>query len=328
MKRIASKALSRALLALGIALLAGCSAEEPISTAQLAVQGLYSAALSDNGAGSLVGSIQHGGSYWKNSSPQRLYNWNHATGEYTPLVSVDIDPSGDFAATGGARTMVLWSTVTGESLGYWNTPGDVKSLKLTRNGNFALVGMDDQTARFFDIKNGGILQTLRTGAIVRSVDVTPDGRYGLTGDDSYNVTLWDLATGEVKYTWQLDNNIATVKLSDDGSYAFGAAQLGDAKVWSTLTGTQVSQIDTGALQSRNVTIRQAVFSPSNRNLLLGQQNRRVNLVNLMTGEVIRSWDMYLKDTLRPTGSTVLALAFGAGDSYYAIGSNGYLNIFQ
>lgn len=329
MRRIASKALSRAALASAtIALLNACSAEDPVMTSAMAVQGLYSAALSDNGTASLVGSIQHGGSYWQNNPSERVYNWNHRAGEATPLISVDIDPSGDFAATGGARTMVLWSTVTGQSLGFWNTPGDVKALKLTRNGDFALVGMDDQTARYFDIKNGGIRHTLRTGAIVRSVDVTPDGRYGLTGDDLYQVILWDLSTGEAKHRWQLDNNISTVKLSNDGAYVFAAAQLGDAKVWSSLSGAEISQISTGALQSRNVTISQAVFSNNNRNLLLGQQNRRVNLVNVMTGDVVSSWDMHLKDALRPTGAAVVALAFGAGSTYYAIGSNGYLNVFQ
>lgn len=328
MRRIA-KALKHVVAAgATLALLGACSAEDPVTTRSMAVQGLYSAALSDDGSASLIGSIQHGGSYWGNTPSQRVYNWNHAAGEATPLISVDIDPSGDFAATGGARTLVLWSTVTGQSLGFWNTPGDVKTLKLTRNGDFALVGMDDQTARYFDVKNGGIRQTLRTGAIVRSVDVTPDGRYGVTGDDLYQVILWDLTTGEAKHRWQLDNNIATVTLSGDGAYVFAAAQLGDAKVWSTLTGAEVSQIDTGKLQSRNVTISQALFSNNSRHLLLGQQNRRVNLVNVITGEATQSWDMHLKDTMRPTGAAVMALAFGAGNTYYAIGSNGYLNVFQ
>ena len=328
MKRTANKALKFLALAGFLGALTACSADGPSDTKEVAVQGLYSAALSNNGTGAVISSIQHGGSYWKTVQGQRVFNWNHRQGEYTPLVSVDIDPSGDFAATGGARTLVLWSTVTGQSLGYWNTPGDVKSLKLTRNGGFALVGMDDQTARYFDVKNGGILQTLRTGSVVRTVDVTPDGRYGITGDDLYNVTLWDLSTGEQKYTWQLDNNIATVSLSEDGTYAFGAAQLGSAKVWSTLTGREVTQIDTGALQSRNVTISQAVFSVDNRNLLLGQQNRRVDLVNTITGNVERSWDLHLKDALRPTGAAVLALAFGAGNTYYAVGSNGFINVLK
>ncbi|TPE54980.1 WD40 repeat domain-containing protein [Maribrevibacterium harenarium] len=327
MKRTAKKALKSVLAMASLALVA-CSAQGPSSTTEMAVQGLYSAALSDDGSAAIVGSIQHGGSYWSTRRGERRYNWNHAQGEFTPLISVDIDPSGDYGVTGGARTMVLWNTVTGQSAGFWNTPGDIKSLKLTRNGDFALVGMDDQTARYFDVKNGGILQTLRTGAVVRAVDVSADGRYGLTGDDKYQVILWDLQTGEAKYTWQLSNNIASVALSPDGTYAFAAAQLGTAKVWSTLTGRETSEINTGELQNRKVTISQAVFSKDSRNLLLGQVNRRVNLVSTATGKVQQYWDLHLRDTLRPTGASVLALAFGPGNTYYAIGSNGFLNVLK
>ncbi|MGR0278205.1 WD40 repeat domain-containing protein [Marinomonas dokdonensis] len=324
-----TKSLTKmSLVTLSATVLWSCSAEAPSRTAEYAVQGLYSAVLSDDGRSSVVASIQHGGSYWDNPRGERLYNWNHQQGEYTPLISVDIDPSGSFALTGGARTLVLWNTSNGQSAGFWNTPGDVRSLKLTQNGDLALVGLDDQTARFFDVKNGGIKQTLRTGAVVRAVDVSPDSRLGLTGDDNYKVILWDMQTGEKKHEWTLNNRIASVALSADGQYAFGAAQLGNAKIWSTVTGREVLDIDTGALESRNVTISQAVFSQDRRRLLMGTVNRRVSLLSISTGEVEKTWDLHLKDTTRPTGARVLALAFGTGGKYFAIGSNGYLNELQ
>ncbi|TDO95963.1 WD40 repeat domain-containing protein [Marinomonas balearica] len=315
------------LVALSLTLF-GCSADSPSNQEKLAIQGLYSAALSPNAKNALIGSIQHGGSYWSLAPSQRLYNWNHAQGTATPLISVDIDPSGRFALTGGARTLVLWNTQNGQSAGYWNTPGDIRDIKLTQNGDFALVGMNDQTARYFDVKNGGILQTLRTNAVVRSVDVTPDGKLAVTGDDLNNVTLWDLNSGQVKKQWTLSNNIASVAISDDGSYVFGAAQLGEAKVWQTVTGIEFSNIDTGALKERNSTISKVQFSQDNRQLLLGSVNRRVKLANTATGKIEREWDLYLKDVLRPTAASVLALAFGTDARYYAIGSNGYLNTLQ
>ncbi|GAB3478966.1 WD40 repeat domain-containing protein [Marinomonas epiphytica] len=328
MTSIARKLSKFTGLALTACLLWSCSAQSPSSTAELAVQGLYSAALSDDGRHSVIGSIQHGGSFWDNNRSERLFNWNHAQGEYTPLISVDIDPSGGFALTGGARTLVLWNTQNGQFEGFWNTPGDVRSLKLTQNGNLALVGLDDQTARFFDVKNGGIMQTLRTGAVVRAVDVTPDAQLGLTGDDNYKAILWDMQTGEKKFEWELNNRIASVALSNDGEYAFAAAQLGNAKIWSTRTGEEVLNINTGALDSRNVTIAKAVFSPDKRTILLGGINRRITLMQVSTGEKLNEWDLYLKDIVRPTGASVLALAYGTTGRYYAIGSNGYLNTLE
>ncbi|MGB0784482.1 MAG: WD40 repeat domain-containing protein, partial [Marinomonas sp.] len=242
MKRTAKKTLELGFIVFCCAALLSCSAEAPVRTAKYAVQGLYSAVLSDDGSTALIGSIEHGGSYWVNAVNERRYNWNHAQGEYSSLLGVDIDPTGQFAATGGARTLVLWNTVTGKSDGFWNTPGDIQSLKLTQNGDYALIGLNDQTARYFDIKRGGIKQTLRTGATVRAVDVTPDGMLGITGDDLSKVILWDMQTGEKKYEWPLNNAIASVALSADGKYAFGAAQLGNAKIWSTRTGKELTKI--------------------------------------------------------------------------------------
>ncbi|MCZ2723560.1 hypothetical protein O1D97_18580 [Marinomonas sp. 15G1-11] len=323
-----SKVLKFALSLSVSFLLLACSAEGPSKTAELATQGLYSAALSSDGESALVGSIQHGGSYWNNKLTERRFNWNHAQGEYTSLISVDIDPSGRYALTGSARTMVLWNTSTGQSEGFWTTPGDIRSTKLTRNGDYAIVGLDDETARYFDVKNGGIKQTFRTGSIVRSVDVDDSGRLAITGDDKYQVILWDSENGLIKHQWKLSNRIAAVTLSADGRYAFASAQLGNAKVWSTETGEELLDIATGQLNSRKVTISKAVFSVDNRYLLTGGISPDVKLISLASGDVLKEWSLELKDVLRPTGSSVLALAFGTDASYYAIGSNGKLNVFQ
>lgn len=327
MKRTVKKALKFGVIALCSVALFSCSANDPVSTAKYASQGFFSAVLSDDGTASLVGSIQHGGSYWINAVNERRFNWNHAAGQFTPLTAVDIDPSGEFAATGSARTLALWRVSNGNSEGFWTTPGDIQSIKLTRNGDFALVGLNDQTARFFDIKNGGIRQTLRLNETVRVVDVTPDGQLGVTGDDMSNVTLWNMQTGEIRYQWELSNRIGSVAFSPDGRYVFGAAQLGDAKIWSTRDGSEVMTVDTGALQNRKMSISQAVFSADGRLLLIGGVNSRVSLLQLSTGTTLKQWDVYTPSG-RPAGASVLSLAFGKDNRYFALGSNGYLNILE
>lgn len=315
-------------LACSIPFIVACSSGDAVSTSELASQGLYSADISDDAASSLVGSIQHGGSLWSNQKNERRFNWNHAKDEFTPLISVDIDPSGQYAVTGGARTLVLWNIVTGQSEGFWNTPGDIKSLMASNNGDFALVGLDDQTARYFDVKNGGIKQTFRTGAVVRSVSLNKAGSLAVTGDDNYNVTLWDVKSGQKLHQWQLSNRIANATLSLDGKYVFAAAQLGTAKIWSTSTGEVVSEISTGGLTSRNITYSRAKFSEDSRYILLGGINSSVKLLNVLSGESLKSWTLNKKDKLRPTGSSVLAVAFSTNDRFYAIGSNGLLNILR
>ncbi|RBO85797.1 WD40 repeat domain-containing protein [Marinomonas aquiplantarum] len=327
MKRTVKKALkNRAWVMMSVALLS-CSAESPVRTAQYATQGLYSADLSHDGAYALVGSIQHGGSYWKTSVNERRFSWNHAQGEFSSFNSVDIAPSGEFAVTAEARTLVLWRTVNGQSDGYWTTPGDILSVKLTQNGDYALLGLDDQTARYFDVKRGGIRQTLRTGAKVRAVDVTADGRLGVTGDDLSKVMVWDLQTGQKKFEWTLNNRISTVSISADGKYAFASAQLGNAKVWSLVNGRELTSIDTGKLKYRNVTISKAIFSDDNRQLLTGEVNGKVTLLQVSTGQMLQEWQVH-KGKKRPSGASVIALSFGLSNRYYAMGSNGYLNVLE
>ncbi|SBS26954.1 WD domain, G-beta repeat [Marinomonas spartinae] len=328
MRPTAKKARNLSLFIISTLVLSACSEKAPIRVEEFAVQGLYSAALSEDGNAAVVGSIEHGGSYWQTALNDRRYNWNHAKGEYTSIISADIDPTGEFAATGSARTLVLWRTSDGHSVGFWDTPGNIQSLKLTDNGDFALVGLDDQTARYFDVKNGGIKQTFRTGAIVRAVDVSPDGRLALTGDDKYHVTLWDIQTGKKKFEWTLSNQIAAVALSDDGKYAFGSAQLGTAKVWSTQTGQEITTIYTGSLTSRKRTISSAVFSRNDQQLLIGGVDHQVSLVDMLTGQELKKWDLHLRDTLQPTGASVLALSFSNDGHYFAIGSNGFLNVLE
>jgi WD40 repeat protein len=327
MRQTVKKVLKLGLLICSTVVLLSCSADAPVRTAKYAVQGLNSAALSNNGSTALVGSIQHGGSYWKNGVNERSFNWNHAIRGYTSLTSVDIDPSSAYAVTGSERTLVLWNTLTGEPDGYWTTPADIQSLRLTQNGDYALIGLDDQTARFFDVKNGGIKLTLRTDSKVGVVDVLPDATLGLTGDNTNNVILWDLKTGKQKFRWTLSNQISSVALSEDGKYAFGAAAHGTAKIWSTRTGEELTLIDTGSLKYRQVTISQAVFSKDNRSILVGAANSRVSLVQMSTGIIQKEWDLYVERN-RPSGASVMALAFGAAERYYAIGSNGYLNVLE
>ncbi|TBR41236.1 hypothetical protein CBF23_010485 [Marinomonas agarivorans] len=309
-------------------LLSACSGGDAIDTVELAVQGLYSADISDDGTTAVAGSILHGGSFWGVNKKERRFNWNHKQGEYASLISVDIDPSGLYALTADERTLVLWNAQTGEPREFWNSPGDIKSLKLNSNGDFALLGLDDGTARYFDIKNGGIKQTFRTDAIVRSVDLNESGSLAVTGDDNYNVILWDTESGEKRHEWSLSNRIGSVALSQDGKYVFGAAQLGNAIVWSADTGELVFELDTGALASRNATINKAKFSNDNRYLLTGEINSKIRLYRLPQGDLLKSWQANTKDSFRPTGTAIIALSFGLDGKYYAIGGNGLLNVLK
>lgn len=317
------KGISAGLL---LSLLTACSqGDRPASQTEYAVQGLYSAAISSDARYAAVASIQHGGSLWDASRNERLFNWNHRQGQYSNLVAIAFSPEGEYAVTAGQHDIVLWEVTSGKSVGFWNAPAGILDIALSPNGNYALLGLDDQTAAYFDSKNGGTQKILRHEGRVRAVAVSRDGELALTGSDDNRARLWDLNSGEERESKQHSNNVNTVALSPNGRLAFSAGQLEKALIWSADSGRTLQTLssDEGFFAQR-VSYTAAAFSPDSERLLTGTSSGVVQLWNVTNGTQLRRWQVFKRDPLRPTSSTIFALGF-AGERYYAVGSNGYIN---
>ncbi|WP_210397230.1 WD40 repeat domain-containing protein [Motiliproteus sediminis] len=308
-------------------LLAGCGqGDDPLGYAEYAVQGTYTAALSPDASYGVVGSIQHGGSLWDINRNERLYNWNHQQGDYTNLVATAFSPEGDFAVTAGPQDLVLWQVNDGQPVWYWNAPAEILAADLGPGGNLALLGLADHTAVLFDIKNGGVRQTVRHQGRVRAVAISDDGTLALTGGDDNHARLWSLASGEMLQQQPHGNGVNTVALSPSGDYAFSAGQLDKALIWRTDSGqiTQTLTTDESLLPQR-ITYTAAVFSPNSDRLLTGTSAGLVQLWNVSDGRELKRWTLHKRDPFRPTSATVYAVGFGGGNRYFALGSNGFVN---
>lgn len=315
------KALS--VLLVSLALTACDNAEKPTEQWETAVQGLYTAALSSDGQLGIIGSIQHGASLWDMKRKERLFNWNHTKGEYTLLTSAAFSPGGRYAATASDRTIVLWETATGAPVWFWTAPGDILSMALTPNGDYAVLGLASHMAVLFDIKNGGVKRTFNHNEKVRSVALSADGSRLLTGSDDFTARLWDIQTAKVLQTWSHDNNVITTALSDNGRYAFTAAQADQANIWDASTGALIQSLPikkgsyiVGAAYTT------ARFSADGRKLLTGTNSQLVQLWDINSGEPLKRWRITKKDKWKPTSAAVLAIAFSGADKYVAIGSSG------
>ena len=321
----------RSLFALfSLLLLTACQqADPPTGSWEVAVQGLYSGALSSDGQYAIVGSINHGGSLWSTRDKERLFNWNHQSAEYTGLVAAAFSPEGRYAATAGQRTIVLWQVSTGEPVWFWTAPGDVLDIDLTPNGDYALLGLDNHTAVVFDIKNGGIKRTFNHDGKVRTVALSADGRFALTGSDDRSARLWDLQTGQQLYRWDQDNQLITTALSANGRYAFTAAQAGQAVIWDTTTGAQlaVMPIKKGNYIA-GASYTAARFSADASQLLTGTNSQLIQLWSVTdTSQPLRTWQATKKSQWKPTSTTVIDVAF-ANASYYALASNGLAHLLK
>ncbi|OMH39670.1 WD40 repeat domain-containing protein [Motiliproteus sp. MSK22-1] len=312
---------------IGASVLVGAcsSGDSPDTQVEYAVQGVYTAALSADARYAAVGSIQHGGSLWNSVQHERLYNWNHKEGSYTDLVATAFSPDGEYAVTAGQQTLVLWETSTGKPHWFWNSPAAVLDIALSPEGSYALLGLIDHTAVYFDIKNGGLKQTLHHQGRVRAVDLSDDGNLGLTGSDNNLAKLWNMQNGELLQTVEHENSVNTVALSPSGRYAFSASQLDRAFIWDTQSGNILHTLsgDEGFLAKR-LSYTAAVFSPNSDQLLTGNTGGLVQLWDVREGKELRRWQVFLRDKFRPTSATVFALAF-SNRGYTAVAANGFIN---
>ncbi len=300
------------LLLLGFCLLLGACGDEQAHQ-DMAVQGIYSGTLSADGRFALIGSINHGASFWDGA--QRLYNWNHQGGEYSLISSSALSGNGAIAATTDHdRGLVFWNAGTGKSLGYWQLPADANSIALDQTGQRALIGLANHQVLLFD-RRVGVLRVLPHEDIVNAVALTPDGRLGLSGADDQQAKLWDLERGVLLERWDLGHKVVTVALSDDGRYQFAAAQSRSGHLFA-----RDQALATLGLERQ--TQSSARFSADGQQLLTGSSAGDVYLWSVPEGQRLHSWHLSRKDVWKPTGISVRALAFAGGQRFRALASNG------
>lgn len=306
------------------ALLSSCDSPPPEQSWENALQGTYSASLSNDGKYALIGSIYHGGSLWNVRNNERMYNWNHKAGEATTIIATGFSPEGDFAMTADHQTMVLWDTRSGESVTYWTAPNEVMSLDLSPNGSFALLGLEDYSAVLFDVKRGGVKRTFYHQDRVRSVALDASGKLAVTGSEDGTARLWDTQSGEQLFLWQHDEEVLTVAISPDGEKAFTMSKYDRASIWSTRTGNLIGDLPLGRFAlKRGQLYTSAEFSSDGRLLLTGNSEQLVQLWDTESLNQLASWTVPKRDKWRPTSASIEALSFVTDNEYYAVASDGF-----
>jgi len=299
-----------------LALTACSSGTPPDEQWEMAVQGVYSAALSEDANHAVIGSIHHGGSYWQVQPKERLYDWNHMADEKTGIVASAISDDGKYAVTCEHRKLVLWSTQTGEAFWLWEAPANIQAIDLDDQGSYALLGLDSYEAVLFDIRNGGVKRRLAHEGIVKAVDMTPDQKWAITGGDDSTVKVWDLQNGKLLNQWLLDNQIKTVAISHDGRYGFAASHRGITRIWDLQTGKTLADLPTISGH-----YRVARFNPNGQNLLTGTSAGQVQLWSVPKGDALARWAMPPRNAWVTKNTQVLDVAY-QGNAIRAVGANG------
>lgn len=305
-------------------------ASPPEAQQEVASVGLHAGKLSADGRWAIAGSIHHGVSLWRVDDKERLYNWSHKQNIDTTLVGGGFSTQNNLAVTADISTLVLWDLTDGKALRFWHAPGEILSIALTPNGQFALLGLADHSAVLFNIQAGGIVRTLHHKNRVRSVDISADGKHALTGSEDYQAIYWNLETGEALQKMLHNDDVQLVKLSEDGALALSVSKYDRATLWRTQDGSQVGDVPLRAQHiKRGMRFTAARFSADNRYLLTGRPDQIITLWSVEPLKEIARWKIPKRKAWKPQGASIIDVAFKEkSNQLVALSSNGFLSFMS
>jgi WD40 repeat protein/serine/threonine protein kinase len=110
----------------------------------------------------------------------------------------------------------------------------VRSVAISRNGDFCLSGSSDNTLRLWDLATGACQRIFEGHSDgVFSVAISRDGRVGFSGSHDKTLRMWDLGSGRCLRAFEgHKESVWSVAISDDGRWG---ASAGDAVIFQDLT---------------------------------------------------------------------------------------------
>jgi len=307
-----------------LGMLSACSSDAPETTSTQATQGIYTGSISRNGQFSVIGSINHGGSLWNLKTQQRVYDWNHKSGDYSDFVATALSHDGAIAVTADRRRFVFWDTATGESIGFWAAPAQVRDVSLSGDGRFALIGLNDYSALYIDVNEGQILNKFHHQGAIETVSISADGTLGITGSVDRTAILWDLAANKELHQWQFNNTVNLVAISAMGDRAMLSSQHEKFQVWDIKQ--QKSLIDHA---NRSATITAATFIPGQDAILIGNSLQQIEQWDLTNNNKTKRWQLPGKNMWRPARAKIYSIGISENaQRFYSITSEGVVQEWQ
>jgi WD40 repeat protein len=303
---------ARLLLLLSIVTFIGCSKPGKELKRWLHEDtGSYSAVISDDNRYLLTGSIGGYGRVWDVNQGKVLYSVQHEENDEGGIIAADFSADSKYLVTIEQQSIARWRVSNGKLVGYWSWP-DLRDVAISANGRYALIGMKANQAIYFDMQQGKMVYVFPHHEKINSVALSRDGRFALTGSDDWHASLWSLDTGKHIWAKNMEYKIAHVELSDDGKLAFANASVGKARIYSTnKEGTLVSELD---IKSRGMTVVSADFSDDGSLLATGRASKGIDIWDINTGKLLKTWLPEVKHLVQPDSATILDLKISADNS--------------
>jgi WD40 repeat protein len=165
-------------------------------------------------------------------------------------------------------------------------------------GTQAVSAIEDTTLRFWDLREGTLVDTLTRSPTqdeskerntVRRLAVTPDGRSIVSAVGDGNLTIWDLPSGQARRTQEGHTGmVRTVAVTQDGRHAISGGQDGALKVWDLASGKAVATRTLPGSPEAAFDVR-AVSVLSDGRVLAGHEDGSLVLWDVDAGAVVARW---------------------------------------
>lgn len=307
-------------------LLSACEQHsKPTQQFEHAVEGGYSADISENGDYSLISSLLHGISLWDNRHNKLLFNWYHHQNNSNDVFIVRLSSNNSVALTASRNEFALWDTKTGKSLGFYKvSDSPIRDIQLSENGQFVVYGQVDGKLVHINLLTGRRLEAPLHREKINSIDMSSNGRYVLSGGNDHQAFLWDTQTAQVVQQFQFDQRISFVRLEKEGRFAFIADTQKSSQIWDLTTGKLKSTLIYNARQSIFSTVR---FIKDGQYLLTGNATKSVVLWDTNTGLKKQSWMVTPRKETRPETAVVYSTALWNDAAIATESSAGLLEIW-
>lgn len=132
----------------------------------------------------------------------------------------------------GDNRIWIWNTQTGQQKFILKKHrGNITRTLFTSNGKTLVSGSADGTMRFWDLKTGELITTLKEYDPASPIAFSPDGQTFASGGENAKVLLWDLSTGKLKTTFTAYNPVRWISFEEDGKTLITSGTDGTTLLW-------------------------------------------------------------------------------------------------
>ena len=307
-----------------ILILTACG-QPPSQQFEHAIDGAFSADISQNGDYSLISSIHHGLSLWDNRHNQLRFNWHHRNAQSNDVFIVRLSANNSVALSASRHEFALWDTKTGQSLGFYSvSESPIRDIQLSNNGDFVVYGQVNGKLVHINLKTGRRLEIPLHRDKVNSIDMSANGRYVLSGGNDHKAFLWDTQAHKIIQQFNFKERISMVRLETNGRYAFIADTLNASQIWDLETGKLMSSLRYTARQSIFSSVR---FIKNGAYLLTGKASGKVQLWETKSGKKQQEWAVTPIKETRPKTAVVYSATLWSDSEIATESSAGLLEIW-